>query len=267
LNRSSHGTSTYDWNQKSHRPYIEYLINVCVSVVKPAFSYTIVLITGLGCGVTRSDLDCRTLWKIHTLVFLYCTVHLLWEFLSFYWHPYDISKNVLALMHVAGLLVNLFLFLWMLEALRKTAESLEGERRALFKRVRTMIILGLCVSLPATAVQLLDLSGLLTEDLLPNRTAWKWHYQWFVFDGTCQIIFGAVFIGVLCQWAPHNDTSKYLYDSANRNEDPVEDASPTFAIEDDADDLEVEVRGRSDDGKVRPEPDRIGVAAAAIDLC
>mmetsp|Transcript_96996 Transcript_96996/g.256160 ORF Transcript_96996/g.256160 Transcript_96996/m.256160 type:complete len:166 (-) Transcript_96996:31-528(-) len=165
----------------------------------------------------------------------------------------------------------------MLGALGKTSEELEGEKRSLLKRMRAMMILGLCVSLPALAMQLLDLAGAITEDLLPSRTAFKWHYQWFVFDGSSQIIFAVVFIGVLCQWAPHNDTRKYLYaeqvnqedddDVAKEGADVAEDAPPdAFAIgghsEDEADDLEVSAAGRGSHRGAPPAPALVGAAAA-----
>lgn len=274
----------YDWNFSSKRPEMLFILNICVTVTKPVFSYVLVLITGMGWGVTRPDLDTRVIRKVQVLVFLYCFIHLLWEFLSFYRHAYDISNKMLAAVYMPALLVNLILFLWMLSALRKTSEELEGEKRVLFKRIRAMMILGLCGSLPPSAMQLLDLAGAITEDLLPSRTAFKWHYEWFVFDGTGQIIFAAVFIGVLCQWAPQNNTDRYLYSEqvnqddeddaiAKQGADVVEDAPPdAFAIggrsDDEADDLEEDFAGRVGDRKsgtsVRPgpQPDLLGARAA-----
>merc|ERR1711924_255112 len=145
-----------------------------------------------------------------------------------------------------GLLVNLIIFCWMLGALRKIAEDLDGESRSLFKKVRAIMILGFLAAIPSTALQLLELGGALSEELLPSRTAFKWHYQWFLFDGVGQIIYGVVFMSEMCQWAPQNETQKYLCSEQVNMEDdgddpkgsaeqaiPADAPADAFAIEDD----------------------------------
>jgi hypothetical protein len=200
-----------DWNRSSERSEALFVLNIVVTVVKPAFSYSLVLITGLGWGVTRPDLERRTALKVQTLVFLYCFLHLAWEAKSFYRHAYDISNDTLAMLYIPLLLVNATLFVWILRALAHVSGELEGESRVVFKRVRGLMVLALCVSLPVSALQLMDLAGAITEDWFPKRTSFKWHYQWFLFDGTGQIVFGLVLVGMLCQWAPQNDTNKYMH--------------------------------------------------------
>merc|ERR1740121_1313810 len=80
----------------------------------------------------------------------------------------------------------------------------------MFKKFRGLMILALFGSLVFSVVQLMDLAGAIKWHRR-TATAIKWHYQWFLFDGTGQIIFGVVFVGVLCQWAPQRDTDRYLY--------------------------------------------------------
>jgi hypothetical protein len=254
----------YDWNFTSERPEILFLVNIAVSVSKPIFSYILVLITGLGWGVTRPDLELGTMRKVQVMVFFYCVAHIMWEFLAFFRHSYDISGKVLAAVFVPGLMVNTCIFCWMLGALRKMSEELDGESRALFKRIRAIMILGVFAAVPATALQLLELTGTLGEDLLPSRTSFKWHYQWFLFDAMGQIIYGVVFVMVMCQWAPQNKTEQYLYsEQVNQDEDAEEPdkmskvaaAEPpddAFAIGgEEEEDLEVTAGGKS--GNVKAE--------------
>merc|ERR1719277_591760 len=262
-----------DWNRSSERSEKLFILNIMVTVLKFAFSYTLMLVTSLGWGVTRPDLEMKEIVPIHVLVLLYWLLHVVWELMSFYRHAYNISNGLLLKVFLPELLVNVFFFVWILRALGRISGELEGDSKSMFKKIRGLLILALCGSLPISVMQLMDLTGVITENMLPRRTAFKWHYQWFLFDGTGQIIFGLVLLGTMCQWAPQNDTNKYMYQAQIDQEEVNEaqkdgviaDAPPdSFAISnDEADDLEVDVAGRHD-GAARPgpPPDTFGSALA-----
>jgi len=213
-----------DWNVTGERGSYLFVATISAATMKSVASYMLVLVTALGWGVTRLDLDHMTVLKVQLVGFLYMTADFLRECVLSYRHSHIIAMSAKLGVLMPVVILDGCVFMWIFNALGKRKAELanQSEKRQLFDELKKAMIFALSVGLFARILQIGDFAEVVN---IPFQ------YQWLLGEGTFHIIYLSVLLFLIKVWMPNENSDRYAYSTQIGMEDVGEADGPVCADE------------------------------------
>jgi len=202
--------SLYHWNYEGHRWHSMIALATLATTVKQGVSYMLLLGGSLGWGVTKPNLESKTLMQVTgvTIAFIICDAYRQYSL-----HTQDrtssIADNpVLMLLIIApGSFFVSLIYVWIFQALNGTIKELTDGNQTMKAELYQNLRLALCAVTTCVIV-------LVTYETVVVRRAdltYNWQSRWFFTDlGSHSIFFGLLAV-MMFLWRPNERSEDYAY--------------------------------------------------------
>mmetsp|Transcript_79479 Transcript_79479/g.204568 ORF Transcript_79479/g.204568 Transcript_79479/m.204568 type:complete len:545 (-) Transcript_79479:66-1700(-) len=232
------------WNATGISYHLFLSCAILISGSKTVVTFILVLVTSLGKGVTKPNLEGSTLMKIWALGILYVVLDFTRMYVSELRQRYSLSVKFVATTTLPTATLSAIIMTWVFIAvsglLKDLREQGQDVKLRLYQRFACIMVFGLLVAIAALLLQLYD---------LPGRAHEWWSYHWMCTDGVTTSAFLLFILSMMCIWMPEEGGKRMAY-------------SQQIGARDDKDDMDFAPTGFGND----PESTRIDTAVEFLGL-
>lgn len=194
-------------------------------------------IGGLGADAEESQESMPFTSLLVTMFF--AAQQCVWRMLMCHRSSIALNPGFLVLNTLPGMLIFAVFFWWVLRKLSTLIEALTEQKQttslAVFIRWRKALIVGMCMSVVVSSIQLADV-------FMNDLATWTWRYTWFPQDGAAHVLFLLSLVGMMAIWRPGEASRSFGYSSQATDDVDASHADPPDRVVLDMSDGEEERR-------------------------